>query len=249
MNKALINKSLSDLKKNLNRYNIPLNDDLKSLKDFQKFLSKLDVDLFDLKKRQNKKKILSVEYNIGHDIIRPSIYKYFSDLGYEVDFLLAEFDDKKRWNFFERINHTNERTVTGSYLFIDAVLSGDNIKEYDFILFNTSFIFMEDHINSGMNCLDSLLKNTKKIPQPKYGFLHIPPHLSQSTPEAEDALIQSQFLNGIPVLSHLGYRGLPMLSAHYFGNVNIKPNHLRINFWQQETFYLTRKIMQCVKSG
>lgn len=222
-NKLLLDKDISLFKKDLIKHGVSCDNNLKSFDDFQKYLRKASLNIFDLKKRKKEKKLLSVELNFVHDVLRPSIYKYFSALGYEVDFLLIENEDNKRWNFFERFKSISARTVTGSYLFINAVLSSDDMKEYDFILFNTPHIFAESHGNEVMYCVDSLRLNTGKIPQPKYGFITIPPHPSLRNTEERDALVQTKLLNGIPVLTQSGYRGLPMLCNHHFGDVNITP--------------------------
>lgn len=220
-NKDFVDKYIQPFKKDLIRYGILCKRNLNSLDDFQRYLPEFNYDFFNLEQRKNTRKVLSVEVNRGHDVIRPSIFQYFSALGYEVDFLLAEFEGNVRWNFFERFECLNPRTVTGSYLFIDAVLSMDIINDYDFILLNTHHVCSQNHMHTNRNCLDSLFLNTGMIPRPKHGFLSIPPHPSLFNLEAEEALVKTQQLDGIPVLSHLGYRGLPMLSSHHFGQVNI----------------------------
>ncbi|MBQ3834892.1 MAG: hypothetical protein II816_05190, partial [Elusimicrobia bacterium] len=168
---------------------------------------------------KNIKKILSVEYNIAHDIIRPSIYKHFKELGYDVEFLLAESNTKKRWNFFTRIND-EIKTTTVTYDEMDRILTSNKIREFDFIIFNTSFSFMPDFKNINMPIIESIYKNTGKIPNPKYGFLTIPPHVSGYF-KGDKRLLKNNKYNGMYVLNHVGYRNLPMLSANWFGKVNI----------------------------
>ena len=174
--------------------------------------------------RKNKlsiKKILSVEYNVAHDIITPSVYKYFTDLGYEVDFLLAETESKKRWDFFVRIDD-NIKTITANYDEMNKILTSKDIKEYDFIIFNTSFSFMEDFKYPNIPILEAVYKSTGKYPDSKWGFLTIPPHVSGFF-GADSNLLKGGKYSDMYVINHVGYNGLPLLAANYFGDVKVTP--------------------------
>ena len=170
---------------------------------------------------KSKSKILSVEYNIAHDIIRPSIYKYFTDLGYQVDFLLAETENKKRWDFFIRIND-EIKTIKTSYEEMNKILTSDYIKKYDFIIFNTSFSFMSDFKYTNISILEAIYQSVGKYPEPKWGFLTIPPHVKGFF-STDSNLLKDGKYSDMYVVNHVGYNGLPLLAANYFGDVKITP--------------------------
>lgn len=172
-----------------------------------------------LGKYVNKKRILSVEYNIAHDVIRPSIWKHFKEIGYDVDFLLAETPEKKRWNFFERVNE-NINTKVASYEEITQYLISKDVSNYDFIIFNTSFSFMDDYPIKDENILETIYKLTGKYPPVKYGYLTIPPHASGYV-KNDKCVLKNYKLNNTYILNHVGYGGIPMLCANYFGETQI----------------------------
>ena len=175
-------------------------------------LSKTNIDIFELKKRKNNKKILSVEVGAGHDVIRPSIYKYFTDLGYEVDFLLYGNNPQDRWNFFINIKDVKYRQLVGNEAYILFVMSLPIIKEYDYVLFNSNFVYTPNRIDTDWDYKE-FLKYMGVFDKCKYGYLTIPPH----------PVVYKQKDKNVKILTHLGSNNTPMISISYFGDVNITP--------------------------
>lgn len=170
------------------------------------------AEIFDLNSRKNSKKILSVEVGSGHDVIRPSIYKYFTELGYEVDFLLYGKKPEDRWNFFIKMNDVKYKEMVGDEAFILSVLALPIMQEYDYIMLNSSSVYVANRIDTDWD-YKSFLTYMRVPDRCKYGYLTIPPH---------PALYRKKDKN-IQFLTHLGKCGTPMLSVSCFGDVMITP--------------------------
>lgn len=172
----------------------------------------LQADPFQLRERKNNKKILSVEVGYGHDVIRPSLYKYFRGLGYEVDFLLCGNKPEDRWNFFHRIKDYKARELIGNEAFIAAVLSLPVMEEYDYIFLNSNFVYNQNRFDSNLD-YKKFMRALGLKDRCKHGFLTIPPHPAYY--ENTDTNLRH--------FTHLGTKHTPMLSVSYFGDVKITP--------------------------
>lgn len=186
--------------------------ELKIVSKINSYLLDSNIDVFNLKQRKDEKKILSVEVRAGHDVIRPSIWKYFTDLGYKVDFLLYGNQLEDRWNFFTRVENYQSRELVGDEAFILSVLSLPIMAEYDYIFFNSNFVYTQNRLDTNYDYRNFM--RILKVPgRCKYGFLTIPPHPAFYTNNDKDVLF----------FSHLGTNNSPMLSVSYFGDVKITP--------------------------
>lgn len=196
----------------IEKCNINLTDDLEIIKNINKSFVNADIDIFDLKNRGDKKKILSVEVGKGHDIIRPSIYKYFTDLGYEVDFLLYGDKPENRWNFFLKVPNPKYRVLVGNEAFLLAALSLPIMQEYDYIMFNTNFVYTIDRFDTDWD-YKALLRKMRVPDRCKHGYLTIPPH---------PGYYKNTDTN-MSYFTSLESNNAPLLSISYFGNVDITP--------------------------
>ena len=187
-------------------------EDIEIAAKINSVLFDLNVDIFDLKNRKKNKKVLSVEVGRGHDIIRPSIWKYFVELGYEVDFLLYGNRPEDRWNFFQKIKNPQYREIVGDETFILSVLSLPVMSEYDYIIFNSNLVYNTDRIDSGWDYKTFL--NELKVPKRcKYGYLTIPPHPVYYSNNKKDGEIRH--------FTSLSLKNTPMLSILYFGEIDM----------------------------
>ncbi len=215
-NKIDIDKSKM---KNLNSY--------KKILRLHKIISKSKINFSNIKKSKDKKTVLCIEPNVAHDFLLPSFYKYFHDLGYEVDFLLSEDFDKKRWDFFEHIPKENYRKFIVPYAVLNAYMSLDCISEYDVIMLNTDIIWdkMWYRLNPVKNYLHYLKNIFNIVPKTKNKVLELIVHVNMARTEDEIKVMleKHQFLDGSPIFSLIGYKGIPMLSGQYFGDVKITP--------------------------
>lgn len=187
-------------------------NEMKIVQKINSYLLKLDADIFNLKQRKNKRKILSVEVGTGHDVIRPSIWKYFTELGYEVDFLLYGNKPDDRWNFFTHVKNYQPNELIGDEGFILSVLSLPIMAEYDYIFLNSNFVYTQNRLDTNWD-YKIFLKKLKIPDRCKYGYLTIPPH---------PAYYKNNDKN-VQFFTHLGTNGTPMLSVSYFGDVKVTP--------------------------
>ena len=183
---------------------------IENSKKIVKSLFDSKAEIFDLNSRKNCKKILSVEVGAGHDVIRPSIYKYFTELGYDVDFLLYGKKAEDRWNFFLKIKDIKYKEMVGDEAFILAVLALPIIKEYDYVLLNSNFVYTTNRFDTNWD-YKKFLTYMRVPDRCKYGYLTIPPH----------PVIYKNKDKNIQFFTHLGSNGTPMLSVSFFGDVNI----------------------------
>ena len=110
----------------------------------RKFLLKNRIQDFVNRKRFELRKItkptvLVVEINSCHGETIPSIYKYFSELNYEVDFLInSNLVSQKVLDCIK----CNKKNVFGiSIKNIDKCVQDEVVKKYDYIFFNSYHIY------------------------------------------------------------------------------------------------------------
>ena len=157
--------------------------------------------------RKSAKKILCIEVGAAHDVIRPSIYHVLHALGYEIDTILYGKSPDAHWDFFSSTPYRQRRELTVDEYELLLLLNSSITCEYDFVFFNTNFVYTRGRFDSGYDYVQ--LMDFLRIPiKSKYGCLTIAPH-----PQGYKnwSLHTSWF-------SHLGAHGAGMLSCDYFGD-------------------------------
>jgi hypothetical protein len=198
-----------------------------SIRKICNYISTLEVEIFDLQDRKDKKKICAFEASLGHDIICPSINEYFEKLGYEVDFLLSEENNTHRWSFFGLTKSSNYRIITGEFPFLSALLLTKTIRQYDFVVFSTNIKFYGNFYRGSV--IKFFMEILRNIPKPKYTFLQIAPHFPKNTIEL-DIFNKTHKIDGITTFSSSGYNGSLIFSTHSLGNAEITQKSQKTKF-------------------
>ena len=157
--------------------------------------------------RKSAKKILCIEVGAAHDVIRPSIYHALHALGYEIDTILYGKSPDEHWDFFSSTPYRQRRELTVDEYELLLLLNSRITCEYDFIFFNTNFVYTKGRFDSGYDYIQ--LMDFLHIPiKSKYGCLTIAPH-----PQG-----YKNWSRHTSWFSHLGAHGSGMLSCDYFGD-------------------------------
>lgn len=187
---------------------IPAETTKKSLEQaYQSDVEERAIKILDPFNRKSTHKILCVEVGAAHDVIRPSIYHALHALGFEIDTILYGKSPDAHWDFFSSTPYQQRRELTVDEYELLMLLNSSLICEYDFVFFNTNFVYTKDRFDSGYDYIQLL--DFLRIPiRSKYGCLTIAPH-----PQGYKnwSLHTSWF-------SHLGAHGSGMLSCDYFGD-------------------------------
>ncbi len=163
------------------------------------------IQAFDFSDRAVKK-ILCVEVGAAHDVIRPSVYRVLCALGYEIDAVLYGRRPEDRWDFFSLTPYNARRELIVDEYELLVLLNSDIIREYDFVFFNTNFVYTPDRFDSGFDYIQ-LLDFIHLPIKSRYGCLTIAPH----------PIIYKEWSRHTSWFAHLGNHGDGMLSCDYFG--------------------------------
>ncbi len=171
--------------------------------DFIKFLG--------LKFHKVKKNtVLIVEANTCHYETIPGYYKYLSDLGYNVEFLLNEaFCD----GLFSKIQNKIKLFKISNYTLVDIFKFFD-FKDYELVVFNSKLIYQ-----NGPTDINTFIKT-----MPKCNRIFVQHHINRISEVAADTQIILANPDKLPELEN------KVVNPHYFGEVNITSKNQVTNF-------------------
>ena len=174
---------------------------------YQSDVVKRAAQIFDPFNRKSAQKILCIEIGAAHDVIRPSVYHVLHSLGFEIDTVLYGKKPDAHWDFFSSTPYRQRRELTVDEYELLLLLNSTIICEYDFVFFNTNFVYTKDRFDSGYDYIQLL--DFLHVPiKSKYGCLTIAPH-----PQG-----YKDWSRRTSWFSHLGANGSGMLSCDYFGD-------------------------------
>lgn len=174
--------------------------------------------LLDYFKKEKKDKVLVIEPHPYHEVVLPSIVKYFQDLNYDVDLMIRKevFEQK----VFCKVPN-KPKMIVYKPEDLKGILSQDKIAEYDFIFCSTLEFAHDGNCGFGFKIIQSFREFWGVKPKTKYGTLGI-----YHTPGLITKVEDNDFYDEGRVFttSELNYQGTKtkMLNPHYFGNVKIK---------------------------
>lgn len=174
---------------------------------YQSNIDERAIKVLDPFNRKSAQKILCVEVGAAHDVIRPSVYHVLHALGFEIDTILYGKSPGTHWDFFSSTPYRQRRELTVDEYELLLLLNSTIICEYDFVFFNTNFVYTKDRFDSGYDYIQLL--DFLHVPiKSKYGCLTIAPH-----PQG-----YKNWSRRTSWFSHLGANGSGMLSCDYFGD-------------------------------
>lgn len=174
---------------------------------YQSNIDEQAIKVLDPFNRKSAQKILCVEVGAAHDVIRPSVYHVLHALGFEIDTILYGKSPDTHWDFFSSTPYRQRRELTVDEYELLLLLNSTIICEYDFVFFNTNFVYTKGRFDSGYDYIQLL--DFLHVPiKSKYGCLTIAPH-----PQG-----YKNWSRRTSWFSHLGANGSGMLSCDYFGD-------------------------------
>ena len=174
---------------------------------YQSNIDERAIKVLDPFNRKSAQKILCVEVGAAHDVIRPSVYHVLHALGFEIDTILYGKSPDTHWDFFSSTPYRQRRELTVDEYELLLLLNSTIICEYDFVFFNTNFVYTKGRFDSGYDYIQLL--DFLHVPiKSKYGCLTIAPH-----PQG-----YKNWSRRTSWFSHLGANGSGMLSCDYFGD-------------------------------
>lgn len=159
--------------------------------------------------------ILFIEPNACHGEVLPGMYKYFSDLGYQVDVIMER---KEAESYpFSKIKDSNLRIFSMHLDNILTILKSGFIKQYDYIYLNTNKIYAKNSITFPSLQKDFLV-GSEKILQ----MIHDTKYLSEYDKHKTNLLMLAKLPMTIDDVA--------IINTHYFGEIQFNKKNKIINF-------------------